>query len=121
MIAELQTYAVGCLAAASLLLAWFHSGLPIHVIRLLRITGWNKDRNDFWDTLNSDWQTALNVYYPNLLSELLTCPVCLSFHISFWVGVTSLLFIELPLWYPIITAVSWPILLNLVMLNFRHE
>lgn len=113
-------YATGLFAATSLLLAWFHSGLPIHVIGFLRIFGFRKNDTDFWATLDSDWQTALNVYYPNLLSELLTCPVCLSFHASFWVGVASfLLDSELTLVYPFITAVSWPVLANLILKQFK--
>lgn len=117
---SITAYVIGLFAATSLLLAWFHSGLPIHVIGFLRIFGFRKNDTDFWTTLDSDWQTALNVYYPNLLSELLTCPVCLSFHVSFWVGVASfLLDSELTLVYPFITAVSWPVLANLILKQFK--
>lgn len=114
------TYAAGLFAATSLLLAWFHSGLPIHAIGFLRILGFRRNDTDFWTALYNDWQMTLNVYYPNLLSELLTCPVCLSFHVSFWVGVASfLLDLELTLVYPFITAVSWPVLANLILKQFK--
>ena len=117
---HIYTYLVGLFAATSLLLAWFHSGLPIHAIGFLRILGFRKNDTDFWTALNNDWQMTLNVYYPNLLSELLTCPVCLSFHVSFWVGVASfLLDSELPLVYPVITAASWPVLANLILKQFK--
>lgn len=114
----ISIYIVGLLAATSLLLAWFHSGLPFHVLGMLRhVAKWRKTDDEFWAALNNDWQVTLNVYYPNLLSELLTCPVCLSFHASFWVGVVSfLLEPELTIVYPFITAFSWPILAN-IMLN----
>lgn len=120
MLQVISTYLVGLFAATSLLLAWFHSGLPIHVISVLKLFAFRRDDEDFWSTLHSDWQLALNIYYPNLLSELLTCPVCLSFHVSFWVGVASfLLDLELTLVYPFITAVSWPVLANLILKQFK--
>lgn len=119
MIVGLITYVVGLLAATSLLLAWFHSGLPIHVISILRVFGFRRSDDDFWATLHSDWQLALNAYYPNLLSELLTCPVCLSFHVSFWIGVVSLILAPLPWFYPLVTALSWPILINLSLTKFK--
>lgn len=114
-------YIVGLLSAASLMLAWFHSGLPEHIIGTFRLIGVARNNHEFWEALATNWQDALNIYYPNLLSELLTCTVCLAFHVSFWVGLVSYILTDVPLYYPIITACSWPILINLILLKFRHE
>lgn len=115
-------YIVGMLTAASLLLAWFQSGLPYHVLGLLEKLGWNKEHPSFWHAVREKWDDALNVYYPNLLSELLSCPVCLSFHVSFWIGVGSLFIAsDLCLWYPIVTALSWPILINILLSKVKHH
>ena len=114
-------YLLGALAASSLAMAWFQSGLPIHVLQLAGwLFRWRKGDAAFWNGIEEDWELALTVAYPNLLTELLTCPVCLSFHISFWIGVVSLFVAPLPLWYPIVTAVTWPILINIFLTKTKH-
>lgn len=124
MITFIIIYIIGCLGTSSLLLAWFHSGLPLHIFDFLKYIGLlkkAKEYPEFWENLITDWQLAITMLYPNLLSELITCPICLSFHISFWIGVVTLAFgLDLPFYYPIITAVSWPILSNLLIKLYKH-
>lgn len=116
-------YFLGCLAAMSLAMAWFCSALPIHLTEILKKFGWHADDEDFWNYMLTwqQWADTINIWHPNLLTELLTCRVCLSFHISFWIGLFSLIFITAPWYYPAITAVTWPILINISLTKLNHE
>lgn len=95
-------YFTGLLAVSSMLMAWFHSNLPIHVLHFLRrIHFLRSDRRmedselSIWDGLPEfeatayTWQDWLVICYNNsfmerFIVELITCPICLSFHLSFW-------------------------------------
>lgn len=116
-------YILGFLATTSLAMAWFYSALPIHLTNVLRWFGWHADDDEFWAQMWTwqQWADTINIWHPNLLSELLTCRICLSFHISFWVGLSSFIFVSAPLYYPLLTAVTWPILVNLVLTKLNHE
>ena len=111
-------YILGLLSAASLVMAWFDSGLPIHIFEFLdKIELLPAMNEDSWTEMLSwqDWADRANINLPAFLGELLTCRVCFSFHMSFWVGVASLFLPgaqSLPLLYPVITALTWPILIN---------
>jgi hypothetical protein len=116
-------YILGFLATASLAMAWFYSALPIHLTNILRWFGWHADDDEFWAQMWTwqQWADTINIWHPNLLSELLTCRICLSFHISFWVGLSSFIFVSAPFYYPLLTAVTWPILVNLALTKLNHE
>lgn len=116
-------YILGFLATASLAMAWFYSALPIHLTNVLRWFGWHADDDEFWAQMWTwqQWADIINIWHPNLLSELLTCRICLSFHISFWVGLSSFIFVSAPFYYPLLTAVTWPILVNLALTKLNHE
>lgn len=116
-------YILGFLATASLAMAWFYSALPIHLTNVLRWFGWHADDDEFWAQMWTwqQWADTINIWHPNLLSELLTCRICLSFHISFWVGLSSFIFVSAPFYYPLLTAVTWPILVNLALTKLNHE
>lgn len=120
---DLFTYILGLLAASSIAMAWFCSALPIHLTELLRHLGWHSDDDEFWAQMWTwqQWADTINIRHPNLLTELLTCRICLSFHISFWVGLASLCFVDLPWYYPLITACTWPVLINLTLTKLTHE
>lgn len=116
-------YILGFLATASLAMAWFYSALPIHLTNILRWFGWHADDDEFWAQMWTwqQWADTINIWHPNLLSELLTCRICLSFHISFWIGLSSFIFVSAPFYYPLLTAVTWPILVNLALTKLNHE
>ena len=109
-------YILGLLAAASLIMAWFNSGLPLHVfyaMEKLRVLPLEPDLK--WEDTASwdDWADKVSVCFPGLLAELLTCKVCLSFHVSFWVGMAiAVLLPEVSWYYAFIAAFTWPILIN---------
>ena len=108
-------YILGALATTSIMLAWFFSGGTTYVIHLIYYILGYRD-NEFKEALYNDWKLAITIYDKSPLSELLTCPICLSFHIGFWIGVVSLFLpIDLPLYYPIITLLTYPIISNLLL------
>lgn len=73
--------------ACALHLTWFHSGAPAHLFGILvkplfpRLP-WTSEGLE--TRYRDDWFTWVNLYLPGRLAELLTCPVCLSWHIALW-------------------------------------
>lgn len=108
-------YVFGVLATSSIMLAWFFSYGTTYIIRAIYYTiGYRNE--EFKEAVYNDWKLAITIYDNGILSELLTCPICLSFHIGFWVGVASLFLpIDLPIYYPIITLLTYPIISNLLL------
>lgn len=111
-------YILGLFGTASLIMAWFNSGLPLHVFAILNrlyILPVESEEDDVWDTLVSwdDWADKVNIYLPALLAELITCKVCLSFHVSMWVGLLiAALSPDIDWYHAFIAMFTWPILVN---------
>lgn len=90
----LIAFVVICFAVASLKLAWFNTLLPVHVYHLLHKLGFKlgiEDWSNFpeYESTFEDWEfKVITSKYP-LLANLLTCPICLSFHLSFWVSLIT--------------------------------
>lgn len=102
---------------------WFTTNLPVHVVQLLKLTGFKKNDTKFWasDTPIAFWTKAdLDAWkmtnVPAWLDELSSCPGCLSMHISFWVatactiagGIPNILFFCLA-WF------GWPYISNVAL------
>lgn len=123
MLEFLLPYCLGCLAAMSLAMAWFCSALPIHLTEILKKLGWHSDDPEFWENMFTwqQWADTINIWHPNLLTELITCRVCLSFHISFWIGAIIYCLCPVAWYFPGITAVTWPILINISLNILHHE
>lgn len=87
-------YLAGSLMVSSIMMWWFNTNLPIHVIQILKLIGFNKNKPEFyqsetpvefWTKVDLDeWKMK---HMPPWLDELLSCPGCLSMHISFWTSV----------------------------------
>lgn len=114
-------YILGLLGAASLTMAWFNSGLPVHIFAILEklclLPLWS-DNDDIWCSTVSrnEWEDKVNIYLPSLLAELLTCKVCLSFHISLWIGILLAAIHPSVDWYhAFLTMFTWPILINCIV------
>lgn len=122
-------FVVGQLIVCSLLMAWMNSHLPIHVFHVFRRLGFRKEDTALWKELpefastHDDWAMWMALKLPRgwwskLISELLTCPVCISFHISFWTAVGLSLVTFLLTWDPVIFllipvgAGAWPFIAN---------
>lgn len=101
------------LSTAYLLLAHFRSTITIHFLHLLHRLGWDnaEDRKAIWDmcpefevgTITDsnggehvldwkDWYVLAfnNTWLQKLIADLITCPICMSFHIAFWLSAASI-------------------------------
>lgn len=113
-------YAMGALAVASALMAWFDSSLPLHVFHMLRRLGYKAGDRAFWTSIPEwestwdDWSTAVTIHLSPFFSELLTCPVCLSFHISLWLSLALALVSGTSLLLVPAAVATWPVLANIL-------
>lgn len=107
------------LIVAYLLSAHFLSSITIHILHLLHRLGWySKSKEDWWEEFPEfesmsittkdgklhtiEWQDwfimAFNdTWWQRMLADLLTCPICISFHLSFWVSTITILLTYLAL------------------------
>lgn len=96
MTSTLIAFLIICLVVASLKMAWFNTLLPVHVYHFLHKLGFNLGI-DNWDNFPEyestfeDWEFKVTTSRYPLLANLLTCPICLSFHISLWVSTLTYL------------------------------
>lgn len=130
----ITAYIIGALITASLLIAWFYSSLPLHVLYMLkRLHLLQLQEEALWDMCpefvagDINWQELLIMglkpsWFNNMIVDLLSCKICLSFHIGFWTStVISLIlfygFIACPVVFFLIPAAtfSYPILSNLIL------
>lgn len=126
-------WVVGCFAAASIMMWWFNTALGVHLLELVRWLGFKKKNAHFWsvpvdndlrndlsDFTKSDFDDWLFDKLNPKLAELLTCPGCLSAHVSFWVA--ALIQVLLPTYSLelfLASCLSWPVLVN-ILLNMTH-
>lgn len=130
---ELLThYIIGMLITTSLLMAWFESGLPYHVFDLLGVVfPWFKD--NFSNTAGivvrtrKDWDsmvTAVGEFtspVASLLCELVSCRVCLSFHLSLWVSAIVWLLTDAPATFIVAATLTWPYLSNFLLTKLHNH
>lgn len=119
---NIEIYCFGALCVSSMMMWWFNTNLPIHLVQLLKLSGFKKNDDSFWKSetpieLWSDMdynQWKLNSL-PAWLDELTGCPGCLSMHFSFWTS----LFINTLTWHGYESVVlflfawlGWPYISN---------
>lgn len=115
-------YFASLMAVSYMLMAWFKSGLPIHVFHMARRLGYKHGEKgrQFWESIPEwestwdDWATAVTLHVNPFAGELLTCPVCLSAHMSFWTALAVWYAASLPLWALPVLAVSLPAPANII-------
>ena len=107
------------LGTAYLLLAHFHSTITIHILYFLHRLGWDnsEERQAIWNLCPEfeagsftddegkehiidwkDWYVMAfdKSWLQKMIADLITCPICISFHIAFWLsaaGITVLYFV----------------------------
>lgn len=104
---------LGVFISTSILLAWFHSTLLIHVLQFVyKITSWSllTGVDDVHMRLDLDDWFIFNKRIPVLLTTLLTCPVCLSFHTAFWTSCALCLLGFFPIIFVPILTFTYPII-----------
>lgn len=94
---EIILYSICVFTVASLKMAWFETSLPLHIYHFIHklfktnlgIQDWSNipEFESTWE----DWADTLSLSKYPLIAALLTCPVCLSFHLSFWSSLTIFL------------------------------
>lgn len=121
-------YVAGLAATASMLMAWFDSTLPLHVFHMLRRLGYRKGDKAFWNAMPEwestwdDWAVVMAAAVNPFASELLTCPVCLSFHMSFWVSSAVWLLVpDMSAWIIPVATATWPVMANILRsISVKH-
>lgn len=118
---DTYSYLIGLAAVSGLLVAWFSTGLPLHAFHMLRRLGWLRG-NPFWDMIPEyksgmdDLVVAMAAHqeavHP-LVADLLTCRVCFSYHLSFWVSLAFSLVLGWDVCCFFGALLSWPVLSNL--------
>lgn len=112
-------------------MAWFMSGLPAHVLSAA---------GRVFPTIEGYYLTALKLSDPKfsileamnvavadsssavrLLVELLSCRVCLSFHLSFWVSLLVWLCGDLPILFIPVATLTWPYTANLLLTKLTNH
>ncbi len=95
----IETYIAGLLITNSILILWFFSPLPNSIGKYFL-----KKQNIY--TL--DHLMDILAVKSDFLSTLLSCWICLSFWISLFVGICLMLFCQLPMYFPILTFLTYP-------------
>lgn len=91
-------YIAGALTCSSIMMFWFNTNLPIHIVQVLYKLGYRKKDSEFWASetpvelwTRRDFSSWKFRALPAWLDELSECHGCLSFHIAFWVALLSAL------------------------------
>ena len=129
-------WVVGALATGSILMWWFRTLLPVHLLEALRFLGWKKRDDKFWSTTMQAGSMTLEVPLQDFttvdfnswigskcgpkVAELLGCPGCLSFHVAFWLAVflQIVTFTFSPLLF-LACLLTWPVVGNLLLQKLK--
>jgi hypothetical protein len=106
----IEPYVIGLLITNSILILWFYSPLTSS------ISHYFFHKKEIY-TFNSfiDFLVIKNAF----LGKLLSCWICLSFWLSFIVGMLFTIIFNLPIWYPLLTYFTYPAILFLIKQLYR--
>jgi len=127
------TWLAGLTITYSILMWWFSTALPVHLLELLRFIGMKRKDVNFWSVpmpggirndlayfTRTDFMEWMQIHLPPKIKELLSCPGCLSAHVSFWAATALQLFLPQPsLPFFLACWLGWPGLVTLVLLKQR--
>lgn len=120
-------FVIGQLIACTCMVWWFQTSLPVGLTKLLRSCGWKRHESDFWPEeldykywYRQAWEKwlTMNDHIPAVVRDGVTCPGCMSLHLSYVAA--ALLAFEAPLWLCLLGAVSWPYGANLGLSLIRR-
>lgn len=103
-------YFLGLLIVNSLLILWFYSPL------VNSISKYFLKRNDIFSV---DQLADLIAIKSSFFSTLISCWICLSFWLSFIVGLFFTMIYDMPWYYPLLTYFTYPSMLYLVKQLYR--
>lgn len=114
MLLFILTYIGGLAIVSYLLCAWFLSGAALHIAEASKALGIAKKLWVGYDANPPVSKQDLDDYLIGALGgevplwlELLCCPICLSFHLS-WIVAVLLFLLPGMTWYVFVAALSWP-------------
>ena len=122
---NIELYITGALCVSSMMMWWFTTNLPIHIVQILKWLGFKKENKEFWesDTPIHLWTQMDFMHWkmrslPAWLDELTSCPGCLSMHLSFWTA----LFVNVLTWHGyeslilfLLAWLGWPYISNVAL------
>ena len=122
---NIEIYILGSFCVSSMMMWWFTTNLPIHVVQILKWLGFKKENKEFWesDTPIHLWTQMDFTHWkmrslPAWLDELTSCPGCLSMHLSFWTA----LFVTVLTWHGyeslilfLLAWLGWPYISNVAL------
>ena len=118
MLENIILFVAGFLCVASLWTLWFSITPPKALIRILQLSVFRWKKPTYTDQASWEVYAAIQL---KLLGKLLTCPKCLSYHISFWTALYLQLFVygdtSTHAGMFLVCALSWPFLLIYVRLD----
>ncbi len=103
-------YLTGLLITNSILILWFFSPLSNSIGKIF----FKKDNIYTLDNL-MDILAIKSVF----LSTLLSCWICLSFWISLFVGACLMILFQLPIYFPLLTFLTYPSIVYLIKQLYR--
>ena len=123
---DIQTYICGSLVVGSIMMWWFNTNLPIHVVQILKLVGFNKNKPEFYQSetpieywTKVDFDNWKQVNIPAWLDELTACPGCLSMHISFWTALFFTLLAKENILFFFLAWGGWPYIGNYLLAKLK--
>lgn len=116
----LFTYIVGALSVSYALMAWFRTGLALHIVDFIQGLGISHEVWDGYDEWAPATKEQLDDYliaklgHLPLWLELLCCPICLSLHLSYTIAIIICLFSDTSWWLVPTAVAGWPAIANIV-------
>ena len=128
-------WAVGAGATSSILMWWFRTRLPIHVLEVLKVSLFWTKSSSFWvrsqeiggktfevplnNFSSSDFEKWVEDKAGKHVAELFSCPGCLSAHVSFWVALTGQLLVGFDSLLFISCWLTWPVISNAFLVYLK--
>jgi len=100
----IELYLIGLAISTNLIFVWFFTSIKYHLFRFLKIVNKN------CEIQNVDNELILKNRF---FGELLSCPICLSTHISFWTAFIIYLMSDLTFIFILVATFSYPAIIYL--------
>lgn len=127
MCSAILAYIVGVCLVTYALCAWFLTGFALHLVDILRTLGIKKEWWENYEEFEPCTKTDLDDYMQSVFAgraplwlELLCCPVCLSFHLSWMSALFLFTLPDVGAWI-FLAALSWPAIALTIFTNIKSK
>jgi hypothetical protein len=107
MIDNLIYYTCGALVVSNIIVIWNITELPVHFFDIFSLLKKKSKREKLYT--RGDWEQHVSLNW-GYLGELLMCPLCLSTHISWIVGLCIFFITQCDPWLILLGTFSWPLI-----------